>query len=329
MAEVEIQKAADGRWYVKGLDMDQDEYVRAYHKGYAFRDQPEVVDHILTKYPEIPLDHAYYKKWIKHLNRSNTLKDRDDLDFSHLTSFPPYAHQNRAIAFVLNLPGAALFAEPGTGKTFVALATAKYRLDKGLCKRVLIICPKSVEYTGWFKDALKFTDLEPHIIRNRKLYWVDPATGKRTRTWKKGRPEWLKQNKCKNLEERLASQDKIFITSIHLLSRNIDAFKKAGFDYIILDESTMIKSPGGSMSKNARSLASNADYRLALTGTPIANSLEDIWAQMKFVDNSLDDSAQHFINRYYRFPDPIGKPWLKKLKRGAVAEVIRLSLIHI
>lgn len=91
------------------------------------------------------------------------------------------------------------------------------------------------------------------------------------------------------------------------------ADKNKGF-FMICDESHLIKARGASRSKVIRTLSRRAKYRLALTGTPIANGLIDAWAQFNFIDPEIfgpfDDELdketgelieEHFNGRYIRW----------------------------
>lgn len=92
------------------------------------------------------------------------------------------------------------------------------------------------------------------------------------------------------------------------------ADKRKGKIFMICDESHMIKARGANRSRVVRTLAKRAKYRLALTGTPIANGLIDAWAQFNFIDPSIfgpfDDVLdketgelieEHFNGRYIRW----------------------------
>lgn len=61
----------------------------------------------------------------------------------------------------------------------------------------------------------------------------------------------------------------------------------AGKFIAVCDESHFIKRRGASRSRSARHLAHFAKYRLALTGTPIAQGIQDAWAQLNFIDPKI------------------------------------------
>ena len=78
------------------------------------------------------------------------------------------------------------------------------------------------------------------------------------------------------------------------------AFKDLRFDYCILDEAQAIKNAGTLSAKAARLLS--ADYRLALSGTPVENHLGELWSLFEFLNPGMLGSASVF-GRAGRNPD--------------------------
>jgi len=94
----------------------------------------------------------------------------------------------------------------------------------------------------------------------------------------------------------------IILISYRLLLNEIETLKNFIFKYIILDESQFIKNP---FSKTYQALLNlKSEYRLVLTGTPIENSLIDLWAQINFVNPGLLGTFSYFKNEFY---NPIEK----------------------
>jgi len=88
----------------------------------------------------------------------------------------------------------------------------------------------------------------------------------------------------------------IIISSYHTIRQDIELLSAFKFHYIILDESQVIKNPSSKVYKAMTML--NSDYRLALTGTPIENSLTDLWAQMNFVNEGLLGNLNFFRREF-------------------------------
>ncbi len=331
---MEVQKK-NGFWRVKGVQWEEDEYIYIHNRAHRFRDQPEVVVYALDKHPELEpfINGNYYRKWVQALSETESVKQRSFFKFNHEFKLEPYAHQKKAIAFALSIPCAALFMDPGTGKTFTSLAVADIRRLRGLIDKTLVVAPASVLYTGWYKDMQKFTGMSGHILSKKKMRWTCPISGKSytnyrhaiKRAEKEGSgpvPEDLLNNDYKNLEDKLFKTDQdIYIASIDIVSRYIDLFRKVNWGQIILDESTMIKNPTGKRRENLQKLGNDCQYKMILTGTPNVGSIEDYWAQLKFLDNSLDDTIGQFRDRYI-WQNPKVE-WLKKPKKGAQKNIIK------
>ncbi|MBM3420821.1 MAG: DEAD/DEAH box helicase, partial [Bacteroidetes bacterium] len=90
----------------------------------------------------------------------------------------------------------------------------------------------------------------------------------------------------------------IILSSYHTVRQDIDIMTGFRFHYIILDESQVIKNPGSAVYKAVSRL--RGEHRIVLTGTPVENSLTDLWTQMNFVNPGLLGSLPYFKNEYAR-----------------------------
>jgi SNF2 family DNA or RNA helicase len=85
--------------------------------------------------------------------------------------------------------------------------------------------------------------------------------------------------------KKLASYYDVIITTYGTMRNDISEISKVGFFYVILDESQFVKNPASKTYKAVMQL--QAQHKLVLTGTPIENSLTDLWAQMNFLNPGL------------------------------------------
>jgi SNF2 family DNA or RNA helicase len=91
----------------------------------------------------------------------------------------------------------------------------------------------------------------------------------------------------------------LILTTYGTVRNDFEDLEKYQFDYIILDESHVIKNP---LSKTARAIYRlDAKHRLALSGTPIENSLTDLWSQMHFLNPGLLRDLK-FFKSYFAYP---------------------------
>ena len=94
----------------------------------------------------------------------------------------------------------------------------------------------------------------------------------------------------------------IVLSSYHTIRQDIELISSYSFHYIILDESQVIKNPGSMLYKTVTRLKS--EFKLVLTGTPVENSLTDLWTQLNFVNPGLLGELSFFRKE---FAKPIEK----------------------
>ena len=94
----------------------------------------------------------------------------------------------------------------------------------------------------------------------------------------------------------------VTITTWALLRLDIDILAEVKWDTTILDESQTMKNPESQVAQAAYRL--NSSFRIALTGTPLENRLEDLWSQMRYVEPGLLHDLKMFRERYV---DPVSR----------------------
>ena len=142
----------------------------------------------------------------------------------------------------------------------------------------LVVCPTSL-VTNWLREAARFT---PHL-RAIDLTGSDRA-------------------------EKLAKKGDydLLVTSYAILRRDIDHYRTAEFSLVVLDEAQHIKNRGSQNAQSAKIL--RAKHRLILTGTPLENSILDLWSLFDFLLPGYLGTATEFRERYEtpltRQPEP-------------------------
>jgi SNF2 family DNA or RNA helicase len=94
----------------------------------------------------------------------------------------------------------------------------------------------------------------------------------------------------------------IILSSYHTIRQDVELISSFSFHYIILDESQVIKNPASMLYRTVTRLIS--EFKLVLTGTPIENSLTDLWTQLNFVNPGLLGELAFFRRE---FAKPIEK----------------------
>ncbi|MCF0248564.1 MAG: DEAD/DEAH box helicase, partial [Synergistes sp.] len=190
--------------------------------------------------------------------------------------------------------GACLADDMGLGKTIQTLALIKSFAESGEKRSVLLVCPTSV-MENWRRETERFV---PGI----KTYIHHGA--KRVK---------------KDITENLNGA--IVITSYALLFRDSALFSKGEWAGIILDEAQNIKNPDTRQSRTARSL--RADWRIALTGTPVENHVGDMWSIMEFLMPGLLPNRTRFSRELMRPVQAGDKRAMEKVRRMTAPFILR------
>lgn len=167
--------------------------------------------------------------------------------------------------------GGCLADDMGLGKTIQTLALIQHDWEAGCRQPVLVVCPTSV-VSNWQREASRFTPDLPTLIHHgtdRDKYEDFRAT---------------------------AGSHAIIISSYGLLHRDVDFLAEIPWAGVVLDEAQNIKNPETKRARAARSL--EADYRLALTGTPVQNHVGDLWSIMEFLNPGLLGPREDFRRRF-------------------------------
>ncbi|MEJ6579601.1 MAG: DEAD/DEAH box helicase [Akkermansiaceae bacterium] len=156
----------------------------------------------------------------------------------------------------------------GLGKTIQTLTHILRLKDQGNTAPVLVVAPTSV-VPNWFAEAKKFTPSLKAIIlhgpQRRRLFSHIPHAD-------------------------------IVLTSFALLQRDVEELKKHEFQLIVLDEAQHIKNPSAKVSQAACQLRSK--QRLCLSGTPVENSLGELWSLFRFLIPGFLGSLDRFRKNY-------------------------------
>lgn len=183
----------------------------------------------------------------------------------------------------------------GLGKTLQAIIAVTQH--KGLHPRALsiVVCPTSLVY-NWKEEFNKFN---PKL----KVLPVDGTPAQR-----------------KKLQTEIKKYD-VVITSYSLLQKDIEFYKTLPFAYAILDEAQHIKNRGTRNAKSVKMI--QAKHRLILTGTPIENSLDELWSLFDFLMPGLLSSYDRFVEKYIRNPSHANGKNMEGLRRKVSPFILR------
>ena len=186
--------------------------------------------------------------------------------------------------------GGILGDEMGLGKTLQAITFINSEKQEGNLKnKALIVCPTSLVY-NWVMEFEKFS-------KDLRIVAVSGSKAER-----------------EILIENIDEYD-VIITSYALIRRDFEYYEKMKFDICIIDEAQYIKNP---TSLNAESVKSiQAKSKFAMTGTPIENSLTELWSIFDFI-------MPGYLKTHGKFNKNFELPIVKEKDDKALEELLKL-----
>ena len=187
--------------------------------------------------------------------------------------------------------GACLADDMGLGKTLQALSLLLRRADQG---PALVVAPTSV-VANWAAECARFAPgLEVRVYRGRERGALLQGLGER----------------------------KLLVTSYAIAVRDAETLGAIPFATLIVDEAQSVKNALTLRFRAIRDL--RADFRVALTGTPIENHLGELWAIFRLVTPGLLGSWEQFRER---FAVPIERHH-ERARQTALARVVRPFILR-
>jgi len=167
--------------------------------------------------------------------------------------------------------GGILADDMGLGKTLQVLALILSEKEKSKAP-ALVIAPTSLVY-NWVLETEKFA---PEL----KAVAISGTQAQR-----------------KPILDNIAEYD-LVITSYPLIRRDIEAYQKHNFSFCIIDEAQHVKNHYTQAAKAIRKIS--ARNRFALTGTPMENSLMELWSIFDFIMPGYLYTQQKFLDRFVK-----------------------------
>ncbi|KAL8898436.1 MAG: hypothetical protein Q9192_002080 [Flavoplaca navasiana] len=190
-------------------------------------------------------------------------------------------YQLKGLGWLVNLYeqgiNGILADEMGLGKTVQSISVMAYLAEKhDIWGPFLVVAPSSTLH-NWQQEITRF-------VPDLKClpYWGNAKDRKVLRKF------WDRKHITYNKD----SPFHVLITSYQLVVQDMQYFQKIRWQYMILDEAQAIKSAQSTRWKAL--LGFHCRNRLLLTGTPIQNSMQELWALLHFIMPSLFDSHDEF-----------------------------------
>jgi SNF2 family DNA or RNA helicase len=221
-------------------------------------------------------------------------------DYNWPGQFTPFAHQKETAAFLTAHRRAFCFNEQGTSKTASCAWAADYLMNRGLVKRVLVICPVSIMDVAWRADLFRTVmhrrvDIAYHTDRKRRVQVVN------------GDAEFV-----------IINYDGLKIV--------LDEILKAKFDLVIADEGSVLSNANIDRWKAVSCILGPDTWFWLLTGTPAAQSPAHAYGLAKLVNPSgvpkffgtFRDRVMKKINNFKYVPRPEAKHVVHEVLQPAI-----------
>ena len=179
--------------------------------------------------------------------------------------------------------GGILADDMGLGKTLQIIA---FVMSAERDKPALVVAPSSLTY-NWQSEISKFAPDAKYVI-------VEGVKEERT-----------------NILENISDMDFV-ITSYPLMRRDMELYRKKEFSYFFIDEAQCIKNPATINAKSVKRIKAGGYF--ALTGTPIENSLGELWSIFDFVMKGYLGTQKDFLAKFQT-------SIMKEEDDGAIAEL--------
>ena len=220
--------------------------------------------------------------------------------------YKAHSYQERAKNFIEDHEAAGLFLEMGLGKTVITLtAIDELMNDRFEVSRVLVIAPLRVAKDTWSRESKKWDHLK-HLRISKIL----------------GSAADRKAALKKDADIYVINRENVVWLVEYLEKERI----KWPFDMIVIDELSSFKNNQAKRFKALRKVRPLVDRIVGLTGTPAANSLMDLWAEMYLLDRGerLGRTLTAYRGNWFR-PGYMNGPVVYKWepRRGALEDITK------
>ena len=190
--------------------------------------------------------------------------------------------------------GACLADDMGLGKTLQTIAMLLYAREHKKSDTALSLGMQTDIFNTLEKEDI-FQPLQALIVLPASLVfnWESEL--------KKFAPsirQYIHIGAKRHKDMRLIQRNDVVLTTYQTVVKDLELLEKLEWEYIVLDESQYIKNKESDTFKAVNQL--KARHKMSLSGTPIENSLADLWAQMQFINPGLLGSYAFFDRSFLK-----------------------------
>lgn len=264
-----------------------------------------------------------------------------------------FPHQRAGVAFLSTAKRALLADEPGLGKTAQAIRALKALQDQGEeVFPALIVCPNTLKKNWEREFKIWWPGVKTQVIKGtsakRKKQFAEPDVDVYIINWESLRSHSrlskfgsIALTKCK---ECGGHDEKVSVNRCEVHKGELN---EIDFKAVIADEIHRSKEPKSKQTRALWAATGDADIRFALTGTPIANDVVDLWSilhwlspedwptKSKWIDRYIDTMMNafggmmvigvkpHMQDEFYKTVNPYMRRMLKKTVLPWLPEVVK------
>lgn len=188
-------------------------------------------------------------------------------------------YQRRAVEFIKKKQHAGLFLDMGLGKTVSTLTAMADLLNGGMTSKILLVAPKRVASNVWRQEARKWQ-------HTKHLTFKLLMGNERQRT--------IAMNS--SAQVHIINVDNLVWLLRLLRAKGFGTRRPWPYDMLVIDESSMFKTPKSKRFSTLRYLLKHFQRRVILTGTPTPKGLLDLWSQVFILDEGVRLGEQ--VGRY-------------------------------
>ena len=238
------------------------------------------------------------------ISPANSLRELEA--FESTTNLDLFPHQQAGVEFLKTARRALLADEPGLGKTAQAIRAIKELKDSGEdVFPALIVCPNTLkknwerEFTRWWPEATTQVIKGTSTQRKKQfdiavesnidvliINWESLRSHSRLAPY--GSVALARCKECGGHDERVT------LTRCEVHKRELN---EIDFKAVVADEIHRSKDPKSKQTRALWSATNNAEFRYALTGTPVANNVVDMWSILHWLSPEDWPSKTKWIDR--------------------------------
>lgn len=183
------------------------------------------------------------------------------------------AFQQDTLSFLDHAHGRAVIADPmGARKTGTVLAWLAHRT----VQHTLVVAPSAV-HGHWAREAGKF------------FPWAEAFTGRVS-----------KQRRTDALDDAIATEPSIYITTYESMKQDQHALQNAGFDAVVFDEGHRLQGRRTDVALCANAVTKKPQFLIIATGTPVLNHAAELWQYLHMLAPKVYTAFWTWAEEHYR-----------------------------